>query len=91
MKCGIPTDGALRESISPLSQFCTSLSVFAFFFRVLEMQAVLVALVENFEVSPPPSSLNLQIIRGSAPTLVPMVKGQEKRGAQMPLRITAIN
>ena len=58
--------------------------------RVLEMQAILIALIENFEISPPPNDLNVEILRGSAPTLIPLVKGQEKTGAQMPLKIAAI-
>jgi hypothetical protein len=89
MECDISIDGALRGSI------LTLISVWHTTYRscvsVLEMQALLVALVENFEVSPPPSDLNVQIIRGTTSTVVPLVKGQEDRGAQMPLRVTAIN
>ena len=59
--------------------------------RILQMQAVLVTLIEKFEIFPPPSDRNVEILRGSAPTLIPVVKGKEKEGAQMPLRIAGIN
>jgi len=37
---------------------------------VLEMQAILIELVENFEFSPPPG--NVEIIGGAAGVMVPM-------------------
>jgi hypothetical protein len=52
------------------------------------MQAVLITLIEQFTISPPPE--NHTILQVPAPTLVPVVEGQEDRGAYMPLTITPI-
>lgn len=38
--------------------------------RVLEMQAILIEMIENFEFSPPPG--NIEIIRGAAGLMLPM-------------------
>ncbi|KAF8520692.1 cytochrome P450 [Gautieria morchelliformis] len=57
-------------------------------FSLLEMQAILIEMVENFEFSPPPG--DIQIKRGYAAIVQPMVKGQESRGTQLPLTVTAV-
>jgi len=57
-------------------------------FAVLEMQAILIELVENFEFSPPPG--NVEIIGGAAGVMVPMVKGSAERRAILPLTIKAV-
>ncbi|KAF8578114.1 PAH-inducible cytochrome P450 monooxygenase PC-PAH 1, partial [Ramaria rubella] len=58
-------------------------------FAILEIQAVLITLIENFEFSPPPN--NPTIIRTVGMTTMSVVKGEETRGPQMPLTITPIN
>ncbi|KAF8518692.1 cytochrome P450 [Hysterangium stoloniferum] len=58
-------------------------------FAVLELQAILIVLIQNFEFSPAPHNPVMRQVM--APTLVPMVKGEEKRGSQMPMSISAIN
>ncbi|KAF8518694.1 cytochrome P450, partial [Hysterangium stoloniferum] len=59
------------------------------YFSVLELQTILTTLVQNFEFSPAPH--NPIMLRAPAPNLVPMVKGEEKRGSQMPMSISSIN
>ncbi|KAF8578884.1 PAH-inducible cytochrome P450 monooxygenase PC-PAH 4 [Ramaria rubella] len=56
---------------------------------LLEMQAILIELVENFDFGPAPG--NVEITRRVAAIVQPMVKGRENAGAQMPLTVTAIN
>ncbi|KIJ66688.1 hypothetical protein HYDPIDRAFT_108600 [Hydnomerulius pinastri MD-312] len=57
-------------------------------FALLEMQAVLAELIENFEFEFPEG---VDIIRLNAGLMVPMVKGKMQEGASMPLKITVIN
>jgi hypothetical protein len=45
-------------------------------------------MVDNVEFSPPPG--DIQVKRGYAGIMQPMVKGQENKGTQMPLAVTAI-
>ena len=52
------------------------------------MQALLIELVENFEFSPPPGDVKIK--RGMMSVMAPMVKGQERKGKQMPLIVTPI-
>jgi hypothetical protein len=56
-------------------------------YRVLEMQAVLVELVENFEYRFPE---DVEIIRLNAGLMVPMVEGKMHEGVQMPLQVSVI-
>jgi len=58
-------------------------------FAILEMQAILIELLENFEFSPPPG--NVEIIRGPAGIMTPMVKGATKRRGNLPLTVTALH
>ncbi|KAG2157942.1 cytochrome P450 [Suillus bovinus] len=56
-------------------------------FAVLEMQAVLVELVENFEYRFPEG---VEIIRLNAGLMAPMVEGKMHEGVQMPLEVSII-
>lgn len=56
-------------------------------FAVLEMQAVLVELVENFEYRFPEG---VEIIRLNAGLMAPMVEGKMHEGVQMPLEVSVI-
>ncbi|THV07077.1 PAH-inducible cytochrome P450 monooxygenase PC-PAH 1 [Dendrothele bispora CBS 962.96] len=53
-------------------------------FALLELQAILEGLVSNFEFSVDPS---LEVIRAQAGAMQPLLRGKEKEGFQMPLRI----
>ncbi|GJJ11618.1 hypothetical protein Clacol_005854 [Clathrus columnatus] len=57
-------------------------------FALLEMQAILIELLENFEFSPPPG--NVEIIRGSTGTMAPMVKGSTSGRTQLPITLTSL-
>ncbi|KAG2058507.1 cytochrome P450 [Suillus hirtellus] len=56
-------------------------------FAVLEMQAVLVELVENFEYRFPEG---VEMVRLNAGLMVPMVEGKMHEGVQMPLEVSVI-
>ncbi|KAI0089032.1 cytochrome P450, partial [Irpex rosettiformis] len=58
-------------------------------FTLIEMQAVLVALVENFEFSLPPTET--EILRMPVSLMVPMVKNRLKEGVMMPLTVRALS
>jgi hypothetical protein len=53
---------------------------------MLEMQAVLIELIENFEFA----LSDAEITRVYAGAVTPMVKGQFEHGTQMPLVVTPI-
>ncbi|KIJ49187.1 hypothetical protein M422DRAFT_161547, partial [Sphaerobolus stellatus SS14] len=55
------------------------------FISIAELYSVLTTLIEKFEVLPPPDGI--EVYRASVVTMVPMIKGQEKKGVQMPLTI----
>ncbi|KAG1747117.1 cytochrome P450 [Suillus paluster] len=57
-------------------------------FAVLEMQAVLVELIENFEYRFP---AGVEVIRLNAGLMAPMVEGKMHEGLQMPLEVTVIS
>ncbi|GJJ11630.1 hypothetical protein Clacol_005866 [Clathrus columnatus] len=57
-------------------------------FSLLEMQAILIELLENFELSPSPG--NVEIIRGSAGVMAPMVKGSTNGRTQLPITLTPL-
>ncbi|OAX43385.1 cytochrome P450 [Rhizopogon vinicolor AM-OR11-026] len=57
-------------------------------FAVLEMQAVLVELIENFEFRFPEG---VEIIRLNAGLMIPMVAGKMHEGAQMPLQVSVVS
>jgi hypothetical protein len=56
-------------------------------YRVLELQAVLVELIENFEFRLPEG---VEIIRLNAGTMMPMVAGKMHEGPQMPLQVSIV-
>ena len=53
-----------------LTTFLVIVPSYVPFVRVLEMQATLIELVDNFEFSPPPG--NIEIIRAAATIMSPM-------------------
>ena len=55
---------------------------------VIEMQAFLVTLVQKFDISH--ADHQPQIRRAKPGMLVPLVLGEEYKGTQLPLKITAI-
>ncbi|KIJ31170.1 hypothetical protein M422DRAFT_267252 [Sphaerobolus stellatus SS14] len=57
-------------------------------FALLEMQAILVEFLENFEFSPPPG--NVEIFMGPAGIMAPMVKDAKERKAELPITMTAL-
>ncbi|KAJ8596737.1 cytochrome P450 [Rhizopogon salebrosus TDB-379] len=57
-------------------------------FAVLELQAVLVELIENFEYRFPEG---VEIIRLNAGLMIPMVAGKVHDGSQMPLRVFVVS
>ncbi|GJJ11632.1 hypothetical protein Clacol_005868 [Clathrus columnatus] len=57
-------------------------------FSLLEMQAILIELLENFEFSPSPG--NVEIIRGSTGVMAPMVKGSTSARTQLPITLTPL-
>ncbi|KAE9410978.1 cytochrome P450 [Gymnopus androsaceus JB14] len=57
-------------------------------FAIMELQAILFGLLENFEFSPPPGGLN-DIQRVPAGLMIPMKKNNWQEGVQMPLYIKA--
>ncbi|GJJ11629.1 hypothetical protein Clacol_005865 [Clathrus columnatus] len=57
-------------------------------FSILEMQAILIELLENFEFSPSPG--NVEIIRGSTGVMAPMVKGSTNGRTQLPVTLTPL-
>ncbi|KAG0695498.1 hypothetical protein DFH29DRAFT_814109, partial [Suillus ampliporus] len=57
-------------------------------YRVLQMQAVLVELIENFEYRFPEG---VKIIELNLPLIAPMVEGRMYEGVQMPLEVTIIS
>ena len=58
------------------------------FDSIVEMQAFLVTLIQKFDISP--ADHHPQIKRSKSGLLVPLVLGEEYKGAQLPLKITAI-
>ena len=58
-------------------------------FRVLEMQIIIVALLENFEFSLPPQNERSKIYRKPSQIMLPMAEGEN--GAWMGLRIKTLN
>ncbi|KAI0089014.1 cytochrome P450, partial [Irpex rosettiformis] len=57
-------------------------------FSLIEMQAILVGLVENFEFSLPPTPT--EILRMPIRVMSPMVKGRLDEGVMMPLTVRAV-
>ena len=55
---------------------------------VIEIQTFLVALIRKFDISH--ADHQPQIRRARSGLMVPMVLGEEYKGAQLPLKITAI-
>ena len=56
--------------------------------RIIEMQAFLVTLIRKFDVSH--ADHHPQIRRTKSGVLVPVVLGEEYKGTQLPLKITAL-
>lgn len=54
---------------------------------LIELQAILVEMIENFEFSLPKG---VEILRLPAGIMIPMVKGRMHEGTQMPLNLTLV-
>lgn len=61
---------------------------FSWRFALIEMQAVVVALIENFEFSLPEDGT--EVLRMPVALMSPMVKGRLNEGVVMPLMVRAI-
>ena len=57
-------------------------------FSLIEMQAILVGMIENFEFSLPPGKV--EILRVPIAAMSPMVKGRLEEGVMMPLTVRPI-
>ena len=57
-------------------------------FRIIEMQAILVELIEHFEFAIPEDKP--EIVRFPAGLVAPLVKSEMHLGPQMPLRISPV-
>ncbi|KAF8573774.1 cytochrome P450 [Ramaria rubella] len=57
-------------------------------FAMIEMQAILIELLENFKFSPAPE--NPEIIRGASGFMMPMVRGSLVLKAELPLTVTPV-
>jgi len=57
-------------------------------FAIMELQAILFGLLENFEFAPPPEGLD-NIQRVPAGLMIPMIKNNWHKGVQMPLHVKA--
>ncbi|GJJ11014.1 hypothetical protein Clacol_005243 [Clathrus columnatus] len=79
----VPSDGVSRKI--PLLKFLAIIILKNPRKRVLEMQAILLELIENFEFSPPPG--NIEIIRASVRIMGPMVKGSKSGRTELPLTV----
>lgn len=75
--------------ISNIATFSSGIrSCIGWRFSVLEMQAILVELLENFEFSPPPD--DIEILRVSVGVMGPMVKGSKSGRLELPLTVTPL-
>ena len=59
-------------------------------FALIEMQATIVALVEQFEFSVPSKEHNIEIVRKPLGFMTPMVKDRLHEGALMPLMVKVL-
>lgn len=67
---------------------CTDSGCSRWRFTVLEIQAVLVELLENFEFTLPDSKPDIQ--RVPAGVTIPMIRNKTQLGSQMPLKIAPV-
>ena len=58
------------------------------FHRVIELQAIVVELLENFEFAIPDEKPDIQRVPGGL--MIPMIRGKPQLGSQMPLKVTPI-
>ena len=54
------------------------------------MQAIVVALIENFEFSLPPEDQDFEVVRKPLVLMCPMVKERHDEGVLMPLIVKAL-
>ena len=59
-------------------------------FALIEMQAIIVALIEDFEFSMPPKECNIEIVRKPLGIMSPMIKSRLNEGVLMPLIVKAL-
>ena len=58
------------------------------YFRMIEMQAMLVAFVETFKFSLPDEEYKIN--RAPVAIMAPLLDGEESRGVQMPLKLEVV-
>ncbi|GJJ11714.1 hypothetical protein Clacol_005951 [Clathrus columnatus] len=78
-------DHKQQTRLGVLSNIATFSSGIRSCIGVLEMQAILVELVENFEFLPPPG--DIEILRVSVGVMGPMVKGSKSGRTELPLTV----
>lgn len=74
--------GVSRKSIARDAGYSTDIDR-----RILELQAVLVEVIENFEYRLPEG---VEIIRLNAGIMAPVVAGKMQEGVQMPLQVSVV-
>ena len=76
--------GDLRELILPSDDFLNTSSLY----RVIEMQIIIIALLENFELSLPPQTDKTRVYRKPIALMLPMAEG--RRGSWMGLAVKSL-
>ena len=56
----------------------------------MEVAAMIVDLIENFQFSPPPKEHNIEIVRKPIGLMYPMIAGRMNEGVVMPLVVKAL-
>jgi len=84
-----------REKQTPVGVFANLMSFgggnracLGWRFTILELQAIIVELIENFEFAIPADKPDIQ--RVPAGVMVPMIRGKMRLGSQMPLKISIV-
>ena len=72
-----------------VSTVCVVLQILNSVFRVLEMQIIILALLENFEFSLPPQNEKTKIYRRPCQMMLPQAKGA--KGVWMGLLVKLVN
>ena len=80
---------AILVSAVSLAPLLTHSATIGTTFRVLEMQIIILALLENFEFSFPPQNEKTKIYRKPTQTMLPMAEGEN--GAWMGLLIKTLH
>ncbi|KIJ49094.1 hypothetical protein M422DRAFT_28101 [Sphaerobolus stellatus SS14] len=86
---GTPAQKTSLGVIANLATFSSGVrSCIGWRFAVIEMQALLVEMLDNFEFAPPPG--DVKIIKGPAMIITPMVEGAKETKAELPLTMSVL-